>query len=81
MRRCSRTTKRYGTGGYQSSEGEKKLGITLGGYVSRARDLEKPITDDCDELQRAQIDLESFSAYAQMIGRRPTALAHSRQKS
>jgi len=40
---------------------EKKLGITLGGYVSRARDLEKRITDACDELQRAQIDLESFS--------------------
>jgi len=56
-----RTTKPLWHGGYRAAKVEKKLGITLGGYVSRALTSKKRITDACDELQRAQIDLESFS--------------------
>ncbi|THH20937.1 hypothetical protein EW146_g494 [Bondarzewia mesenterica] len=40
---------------------EKKLGITLGGYVQRSRDLSKRLVESGDELQRTKIDLESFA--------------------
>ncbi|TFY79231.1 hypothetical protein EWM64_g4778, partial [Hericium alpestre] len=40
---------------------EKKLGVTLGGYVNRARELAKTFTGACDERQQAHVDLESFA--------------------
>lgn len=40
---------------------EKKLGITLGGYLARSRDLSKRLGDAFDEIQRTKIDFESFA--------------------
>ena len=39
---------------------EKKLGITLGGYQQRAKAVASRITSAFEELQRQQIDYESF---------------------
>lgn len=40
---------------------EKKLGVTLGGYQARSRTLIKQIVDGFEDLQRTQIEYESFS--------------------
>jgi pre-mRNA-splicing factor CDC5/CEF1 len=40
---------------------EKKLGVTLGGYQARSQTLAKRLTDAFVELERVQIDLESFT--------------------
>ncbi|KAI0049679.1 hypothetical protein FA95DRAFT_1581584 [Auriscalpium vulgare] len=39
---------------------EKKLGVTLGGYVGRARDLTARVTGAFDALLETALDLESF---------------------
>ncbi|KAJ6611767.1 pre-mRNA splicing factor component-domain-containing protein [Mycena sp. CBHHK59/15] len=40
---------------------EKKLAVTLGGYLTRSDGLAKRVTDAFDELQRTKVDHESFS--------------------
>lgn len=45
----------------KAAKTEKKLGVTLGGYQVRSRTLIKQIVDGFDELQRTQIEYESFS--------------------
>ncbi|GLB35216.1 putative pre-mRNA splicing factor component [Lyophyllum shimeji] len=40
---------------------EKKLGVTLGGYLARAQALSKRVTDAFEELQKAQVEYNSFS--------------------
>ena len=44
----------------KSAKTEKKLGIQLGGYQTRFKALAKRTTDAFEELQRSQIDLDSF---------------------
>ena len=44
----------------KAAKGEKKLGIQLGGYQARFKALAKRATDAFDELQKGQIDLNSF---------------------
>ncbi|KAI0062211.1 hypothetical protein BV25DRAFT_1825641 [Artomyces pyxidatus] len=39
---------------------EKKLGITLGGYIARAKDLSGKVTSAFDGLAETAVDLESF---------------------
>ncbi|KDQ59393.1 hypothetical protein JAAARDRAFT_56409 [Jaapia argillacea MUCL 33604] len=45
----------------KASKTEKKLGVTLGGYVSRSKALTKRFTDAFDELYKIKFDYESFS--------------------
>jgi pre-mRNA-splicing factor CDC5/CEF1 len=45
----------------KASKSEKKLGVTLGGYQARSKILAQRITDAFEELQKTQVDLESFS--------------------
>ncbi|KAF7796513.1 hypothetical protein EIP86_007691 [Pleurotus ostreatoroseus] len=40
---------------------EKKLGVTLGGYQARAKALGKRIVDAFDDLQRTQVEYDSFA--------------------
>ncbi|KAI0315862.1 pre-mRNA splicing factor component-domain-containing protein [Amylostereum chailletii] len=40
---------------------EKKLGVTLGGYMNRAQDFAKRMTDAYGAMQEVTVDLESFS--------------------
>lgn len=45
----------------KAAKSEKKLGVTLGGYQVRSRALTKQIVDGFEDLQRTQIEYESFS--------------------
>ncbi|KAI0086676.1 pre-mRNA splicing factor component-domain-containing protein [Irpex rosettiformis] len=45
----------------KAAKTEKKLGVTLGGYQARSRTLSKQIDGGFEELQRTQIEYESFS--------------------
>lgn len=49
----------------KSKKREKKLGILLGGYMSRAKALSKSIRDTFDQLDEAIIEHESIAALAQ----------------
>lgn len=49
----------------KSKKREKKLGILLGGYMSRAKALSKAIRDTFDQLDEANIEHESIAALAQ----------------
>ncbi|KAF5387006.1 hypothetical protein D9615_001751 [Tricholomella constricta] len=40
---------------------EKKLGVTLGGYLARSQVLSNRITDAFEELQKTQVEYNSFS--------------------
>ncbi|RDB21209.1 Pre-mRNA-splicing factor CEF1 [Hypsizygus marmoreus] len=40
---------------------EKKLGVTLGGYLARSQALSKRVTDAFDELAKTQVEYNSFS--------------------
>ncbi|KAF8078210.1 pre-mRNA splicing factor component-domain-containing protein [Lyophyllum atratum] len=40
---------------------EKKLAVTLGGYLARSQTLSKRITDGFEELQKTQVEYNSFS--------------------
>ncbi|KAL5533124.1 CEF1 [Sanghuangporus sanghuang] len=44
----------------KAAKGEKKLGVQLGGYQARFKALAKRTTDSFDEMQKVQIDLNSF---------------------
>ncbi|GAA6060591.1 hypothetical protein JCM10212_004570 [Sporobolomyces blumeae] len=43
---------------------EKKLGLTLGGYVARSKTLAAKLDEGYDELARTRIELESFARLA-----------------
>jgi len=43
------------------AKAEKKLNVTLGGYQMRSKALIQKVTDLFGELQRGQVDYESFS--------------------
>lgn len=45
----------------KAAKSEKKLGVTLHGYQVRSQALTKRITDAFDQLQKTQVELESFS--------------------
>jgi len=40
---------------------EKKMGVMLGGYLNRSQALSKRITDAFEEIQKAQLEHDSFS--------------------
>ena len=46
----------------KSSKIEKKLGVTLGGYMKRSEVLQKRLVTAFEEMDKASIDLESFSS-------------------
>ncbi|KAG9010952.1 Pre-mRNA-splicing factor cef1 [Tulasnella sp. JGI-2019a] len=46
----------------KASKTEKRLGKLLGGYQVRWQTLSKRLTDSFEEMNKTQIDLESFSA-------------------
>ncbi|KAJ1336475.1 hypothetical protein BSLG_007259 [Batrachochytrium salamandrivorans] len=48
---------------------EKKLGITLGGYMSRSKTLQKELSDVFSELQSASLSLQGFRAVQTLEGR------------
>lgn len=43
---------------------EKKLGLTLGGYVARSKTLATKLNDGYEDLSRSRIELESFARLA-----------------
>ena len=45
----------------KAAKTEKKLGVTLGGYQVRSKALSKRVTDSFDELQRTQLEHDSFT--------------------
>lgn len=45
----------------KAQKSEKKLSVTLGGYQARSKALIKQIVDGFEDLQRTQIEYESFS--------------------
>lgn len=45
----------------KAAKAEKKLGLTLGGYMARSEALAKRVTEAFDELQKTKVDHASFS--------------------
>jgi len=48
----------------KASKIEKKLGLTLGGYIARSKNLSSKLNEGYEELNRSRIELESFARLA-----------------